>query len=327
MPEAAPAAAPAPTPAPPAAAPTPVTAVETPATPAPVTTPPPAAVPPKPDPATELLERRAEALRKVKSESARIQAQQQKLAADRAAHAADLKDAAELKRLDALKKSNPLAFLKEIGLEMPSLSRQYLEAQTGQGKTPQQLVDEAVEARMSKLAETQAAEKVKAQETEAIQAREAAYAGARKALGDMIKSDANAYELCNLIGDEAVSRAFGLVEKYFAKHQKVLPFDQALSAVEKDYETRELTVASKSKKVASGLEKLRAEAAEAAKKVAEAEAKAKGTKVAPKIEARTNVEPEVKAPPIQPSIKRLMPRDQKRIARELVLANQAKADS
>lgn len=337
MPEATPAAPAAPPAAPPAtpAAPAPktepaATPASTPATP-PATSPGPEQTqPPAPDPATELLERRAEALRKVKTESARIQAQQQKLAADRAAHAQELEDSAELRRLDVLKKSNPLEFLKEIGLSIPSLSKQYLEQQTGQGKTPQQLVDDAVNERMAKLQETQAAEKAKADEAAQIQAREAAYAGARRALGDMIKADPANYELCGLMGDEAVSRAFTLIEKYHSQTSQVLDFGKALATVEKDYETRQLTVFQKSKKVQTGLEKLRAEAVEAAKKLAEAEAaKAKGIKAAPKSEARASVETdETKSPQPKPSLsKRLMPRDQKRIAKELVLANLAKADS
>jgi hypothetical protein len=313
----------APPPAPKAGS-TPASAANPPATEVATPAQPPAQEPPKTDASTEALERKAEALAKAKRESARIQAQREKLKQEQLAHQDALKESAELRRLDALKKSDPLAFLKEIGLEMPALSRKYLEAQTGAGKTPEQIAQEVYEKNRAAEAKIREAEAQKAGEAQAIADREAAYAGARRTLSEMIKADPVAFEVCGLVGDEAVTKAFGLIETYHRETGQVLDFRKALAAAEAHYEARELTVASKSKKVATGLEKLRVQAAEAVKKLAEAEKSNKGV---PKVEARKSVEPETKAPPTQPLTKRLMPRDQKRIAKELALAHLAKQDS
>ena len=268
---------------------------------------PPVQEPPKP---TE-DERRAQRIAAAKREAARVSAIKENLEREKASHAEEMRLAGEYRRLAALQKADPLRYLDEVGLKVSDVSKLYLEKQTGVGKSPEQIAEEVYARREAERNKTTQAEQQKLAEAKAIQDREAAYAGSKATLGNMIAGDPKRFELCGKLikeglGDVAVDKAFRLVEDYYRETKVVLDFGKALDAVEAKFKS----ALAKSEEIVQP-EKVKAEA------------KTSGSKSAPKVEADVS---EVKPSNPQP-IRRMTPRDQKRIAKELVMASLAAKDT
>jgi hypothetical protein len=319
MPDAAPAAAPAAASAPQVAAPP-----ASPAAPSATVDKPVAAETPSSPPAAapDALERRAEAIAKVKRAEAKLQARKDELDKRDLSSSEKFKKAEAYDRFDELRRKDPLAYLEAVGLKVGDISKLYLEKQTGAGKTPQQIAEEVYDRRMAADEQRRAAEQQKAAEEAKAKNLESAYAGAKKQLEGMIAANPDKYDLSSKIGQGAVDMAFDIVLKFHQKNNQLLEFDKALDAVE----LKLLTAASTSGKVSANLAKLKLEADEAAKKLAEAE-KQSGIKAAPKVDSRVREETaEVQSPKPKP-FRRLMPKDQRKIADELVLSRIAAKDS
>ena len=281
------------------AAPAAKTATETPKTTAPadVTTPPPGQPGPQetkpaetkpPTPEQKDMERRAAALAAAKRESAKLHQEREAFSREKLEHAEQVKQAAEFKRLTDLKAADPMKFLEEIGLSVPDLSKQFIAKTTGAGKTPAELVKEEV-ARQRAEDEKVRVEQTKKNETaEQERQKAAALAGAKKQMEEIVKADAEKFELCLDLGAPAIDRAWALVEKFHQEtfdaatgRGQVLDFGKALAAIEAEEEERLTRRLSSGKKGTAAMEKARAAAA--AKKKDD-EAKAAATKAAAKAE-------------------------------------------
>ena len=256
-------------------------------------------------------ERRAQRIAAARRESARVAAEREAVARDRAAHAEDIKLAAEFRRLQALRdKEGDWAFSREVKLKVADVSKGYL--QEGQGKTPEQIAEEVYAKREAERQKREQETSTKAAEEQAIRAREAAYAGAKTTLGKMIADGGQRFEMCgklvkNGLGDVAVDKAFKLIEDFHAQTKQILDFGKALDAVEAKFK---------------GL----AKADEVVQPADKAAARpAAGSKSAP-VKVADVSEVETKPSTTQP-IRRMTPRDQKRIAQEMIKAAKAAQDT
>ena len=253
-------------------------------------------------------ERRAQRIAAARRESARVAAEREAISRERAAHAEDLRLAADYRRLDAIRKTDPVKYLEEVGLKIGDVSRKYLEQNTG--KTPEQIAEEVYARKEAERQKRETETSGKAQEEAAIRAREAAYAGAKTTLAKMVTDGGERFStLAKLsaggLGDVAVDKAFKLIEDYHRETKQILDFGKALDAVE-----------AKFKVLAKGEEPVAVSVPAAAKPAA-------GVKSAQKVEADVS---EVK-PSTTQLTRRMTPRDQKRIARELVQASLAAKDT
>lgn len=326
MPEATPAAAPAPNAAPPAATP-PVTPPATGTVEAPKTQPP-AQEPAQPDPAVQALEARAAALGRAKREAAAVQAQKERFAQREREMADKLKLADDYVRLNELKAKDPVKFLEEVGLKIGDVSKRYLEQSAG--KTPEQVANEVYEKRRAEESKARDDLDAKAQTERHAKAREDAYAAARKQL-ETLASDATKYELSSVRPREAATRAFDLIVKYYNETQakngvgETLDFAKAIETVERAYEVEELPKLANSKKLSDYVKKKQVDDAEAAKK--KPPEKVASGKEQRSVAPRNSVETEVKQSPQSKPLRRLMPRDVAKLAKELILTSQAARDN
>lgn len=275
---------------------------------------------PKVDPAAKDIERRAAALARTKREAARVHADREALKNERAAQSAALQKAADYDRLDALRKTDTVAYLEAVGIDFSDASRKFLEKRTGANKSPQELVDEAVNKRLSEEAakreESSAKQAQEQQERLAKQTLE----GAQRQLSTIVKGDPERFELVGATGDASIKRAWSLVEDFYAENQQVLDFSKALDAIEARLESEQLGIISNSKKVRAALEKQRAAAAEAAKKP---QPNVKG--VRSQVESRELVETQNPSP-VSPQLRRRY-RDPRVMAAQLVAEHKAKHDN
>jgi hypothetical protein len=281
--------------------------------------------PATPDAATEALKSRADALARAARAEAKLLRDKAAFEASRTQSAEDTKLAADYRRLEKLLKDDPVAYAEAVGLKLGDLARRSLEKQGK--KTPEQVAEEvytrkaAEKVEADKKAADEAAEK---QRLADVAAKEASYAGAKKKLADMAAADPVKYELCSVFPAPASVEAFELVTKFWDKAVKetgvgqFLTFDKALDAVEAKYKL------AKERKLSQDSEKKKAEEAEAAKKKAPP---AKSNTAARSVDSREHVETEVKPSPQPKPLRRLMPRDIQRKARELLLERSAKQDS
>lgn len=278
------------------------------------------------------VERRAAILAAGKRQEAKLRADRQKFEQERLTRADDLKLAAEMRRLDALKKSDPAKFLEEIGLDLGAANQAYLRKATGAGQTPVEIAKaeaERVYADKEK-ARADAAEKADAERQAKAQAQ--TLEGAKRQLLDMAKAAPEKYELTLEAGPSAIADAWKLIEDFHAETfnkatgvGQVLDFSKALDAIEAR-EEKSLEKRLSGSKGKAAQERLTA-AAEAAAKEKKPAATLSSTKLRSAVEPRS-VETESRSPTPTPQRKRqLLPTDQKRIAEELWQQHAAKQDN
>jgi colicin import membrane protein len=288
------------------------------------------------------LERRAAALASAKRESARVHQEREQFAREKLEHGDQLKEAAEFKRLTALKATDPIKFLEEIGLSVPELSKQFIAKTTGAGKTPAELVKEEVARQREVDAKAAAAEKEKADAAEKIRVEAQALAGVKKQIEEIAKAKPEDYELFNEAGPYAVNRAWELCVKYHevnAANEGYIPlaFDKAIAAVEAEQEARLTKMIEGGNKARTVVGKV--QAAAAAKKKDD-DAKAAAEKLKKKAEAaaelsakpRSSVEPRpvetaVSQSPVPTPKRGLSPTRIQAMAQELWAARDAKQDN
>lgn len=265
------------------------------------------------------LERRAANLARAKREAAKNQAEREKLSQERATFSEKLKKADELERLAALQKSDPLAFVKEIGLNVDDLSRRYIEDATGSQKTPAELARTEANKVIEEYKKSLEAQRAKEQAENLKKRDEQIYAGVKQTMAELIQKDATRYEMLSDMPEEAVSRAFNLVVKFHNQNMgkegyAPLAFDKALDVVETD-EVEKAAKRAKSAKLAARL------AADVPKAAAPAVAVKPSRDV-----AGSNVETTEKSPS-PPQRKRRGMLDVRKMADELVAARKASLDS
>jgi hypothetical protein len=223
-------------------------------------------------------ERQTLALQKARRVEASAREAEQRVKAREAELAkkeAELQKAAQYDKMAQLAQQDPLEFMKAAGISQQQILDRMVK---GDKRTPeeiaQSIVDKALadrDARAKADAETKAK-----QEAEAVaKANQEAISNSLKELGELIKKDSDRYEYCGQRPD-AAAQAMRVIEAYYAQSAKtgraeLLPFDEALDAVEADFEKKDEEFRANSKKL-----KAKAEAAAAAEKAKqEAEAKAK----------------------------------------------------
>jgi len=277
VPPAAPAANAAPRPLPPAVTPPPA-AGATPGQPPPQV--PPKVEPPKPDAAKAAADRDAAALARARRVEAanreaeqRIKTEQARFEDERKHHAAELAQAAEYKRLQALK-DDPLKAMEALGYTPQQILDRI--AKGDAAKTPEEIaktiVDKTLAERDAKAKQEAEQRQKEAAEQAQVNAR-AIYARAQDDLTRLVKADPDKYEFCNRLENPG-KRAYEIVEEYWKLTEadgtaELLPFHEALETLEEDLEKEHLTFSENSKKL-----KARAEAEAAAKKKADEEAAA-----------------------------------------------------
>lgn len=196
---------------------------------------------PEPAPAPKKVEqphssRFAALTRKEKESRQREQAASERLAAAEAREKAVQEREA---RWEAARK-NPLTMLREAGFTYGDLTTAIA---TGEFKEPE--VD-PIDAKLSPFkkqledalpqvtALTKEIEQLKAQ----LSAKEqrSAHDQAVQEIHDVIKSDATKYELCTVMGEEAVDLVKDVIVEYWKENQKLLDYAEATTIVEQYYE-------------------------------------------------------------------------------------------
>jgi len=187
----------------------------------------PPAVPPPPDPAKRDEVRRAEALARAKREAAKVHVEREKLTQERLANQEAMRKAQVYDQLDKLKNEDPVKYMEAVGLKFTEVSKRYLEAQTGAGKSPADLVKEEVDRRMK--AETEARERAAIDERARLEKQ--TMEGAKTQIAKLIQ-ESPAYTLTSRDVETGVRDAWKIIELHFAKHGEVLSYDKALAGVE-----------------------------------------------------------------------------------------------
>jgi hypothetical protein len=231
----------------------------------------PKAEPTKPD-AKAAAERDAAALaraRRVEASTreteARIKAEQAKFQDERKHHAEELAQAAEYKRLQALK-DDPLKAMEALGYTQQQILDRI--AKGDPAKTPEEIAKGIVDktlAQRDEEARIKAEAKAKEDAAQAQINAAAQYKRAQDDLTRLVRADQDKYEFCNRLENPGLA-AYKIVEEYWnltsaEGRPELLPFNEALEELEADLEKEHLTISESSKKL-----KARAEAEAAAKK-------------------------------------------------------------
>lgn len=249
----------------------------------------------------------------------------------------DAEAAARYRALDKMRVDDPLGFIEAIGMDFQALSKAWLAKSTGQGKTPQQLVDEAVNVKLEAERKQQAEAAAAADAKRKAELEDQTLQGTKAEFIRMVKATPETYEVASKMPPSDVAdKAWTAMSIEFNNTKRVMPFTEALAGVEYLYKKQQLAISfgidvpagTPSEKLAE-IWKTRftykaEQEAEAKKKAAAAEAektKARGG-AAPRPVVETEAEVVSNRPP-----PRRRPLNVYEIANELVASKNARHDN
>lgn len=242
--------------------------------------------------------------------------------------------------LEKLQQTDPIKFMEDTGMDFTAISKLWLAKSTGQGKTPQQLVDEAVSKRM---AEDNAKREEERRHNEAIERQrrdKQTFEGTRAEFARIAKADPVKYEVASRMPPGKVSDdAFTIMKDHFGRTKEVISFSDAVAGAEYHYKQEQLAILGIEVKDGTPTEQLNAtwakmremvkkqqdaEAAAAAKAKPPAAAATRGTEQRPVVETQGQSSP-TSTP--KPRSRRIQPLNYRKIADELAAGLKSRSDN